>query len=71
MEVNSPRLLEIIPSEESSDRRYINESFDIFFSEKYIKQQIQIGCATDQLLTQFRGTGQYELMKGECVFQVQ
>lgn len=60
--------LEIIPSKESSDRKFVNESFDLFFSDKYIEKQIRNGCAKEQLLTQFRDSNRYETMKGEVFF---
>lgn len=65
LKVDLAKRLEIIPGEESSDRRYINETFDMFFSEKYIKKQMRNGCAKEKLLTQFRETDRYETMRGE------
>lgn len=67
MKAHLVKQLEIIPNEESSDRKFINESFGIFFSEKYMKQQIQKSSSPEQLLTQFRGSDRYETMKSECV----
>lgn len=61
--------LEIIPSEESSDRKFINETFDMFFSEKYIKKQIRNGCTKEQLLPQFRQTERYDTMRGKVFFK--
>lgn len=56
--------LEIISSEESSDRKFINETFSMFFSDKYIQKKIREGFNREKLLAQFRASDRYATMKG-------
>lgn len=58
--------LEIISNEEASDRKFINESFGIFFSDKYLHGKIREGTNRENLLTECRKVDRHATMKGLC-----
>lgn len=56
--------LERISSEPESDRSFINAQFFIFFPEKLIMERTQKGLDRETILSEFRESDQYNIMKG-------
>lgn len=61
--------LEVVNSESSSDRLYINTAFFVLFPEKYIKRQVKKGFSREETLKNFRDSARYDTMKSEVFFR--
>lgn len=57
--------VEIIPTGEDFDRKFVNKTFGMFFSDKYIHKKIREGFVREKLLEEFRVSGRYATMKGD------
>lgn len=55
--------LKFISSSQLFDRSFINSSFLIFFTEKYILKQKKKGLTRKEVLNKFRESSRYETMK--------
>lgn len=69
--VKAMKQLETIPSTGSGDRLYVNTSFTVFFSDKYIKKRIkkckklEISKLREEVLKILRESDRHQTMKGK------
>lgn len=56
--------LELISSDPEFDRTYINAHFFIVFPEQFILERMEKGLSRENVLSEFRESDRYQLMKG-------
>lgn len=62
--------LDTISSSQVFDRSFINYSFMIFFSEKYILKQRKKGLARKEILNKFRESNRYDTMRNMYEYRI-
>lgn len=61
---SASKKLETISGDPNCDRTYVNTQFFVVFSEKYLKKQVKKGLSRKEMLSKFRDSNRYEVMKG-------
>lgn len=62
--------LQMIPSAHTFDKAFINASFTVFFTDKYIKKQKKNGLDRVAALKKFRDSSRYETMRNIYEYRV-
>lgn len=57
--------LKVILGNPASDHLFINKTFSMFFTDNYIKEFIKDGIQREDVLSFFRQSDQYEILKSK------
>lgn len=63
----SMKKLEKISDDPDSDRAFINTHFFVIFPEKYLEKQLEKGCSREKVLSKFRDSKRYDILKGKIL----